>query len=152
MASFPFPHRVRAPELNGGLGWLNTDHPLTLAELRGRIVILDFWTYCCINCMHILPDLKYLEGKYPNELVVIGVHSATFTNEGETENIRQAILRYEIAHPVVNDARFAIWQQYGVRAWPTLLMIDPAGYAVAACPGEGNRARIEADIQLLTWM
>jgi thiol-disulfide isomerase/thioredoxin/DNA-binding beta-propeller fold protein YncE len=152
MPSFPFPHRVRAPELNGGLGWLNTDHPLTLAELRGRIVILDFWTYCCINCMHILPDLKYLEGKYPNELVVIGVHSAKFTNEGETENIRQAILRYEIAHPVVNDARFAIWQQYGVHAWPTLLMIDPAGYAVAAYPGEGNRARIEADIQLLTRM
>lgn len=149
MARSPFRNRVRAPELNGGLGWLNTDHPLSLAELRGRIVLLDFWTYCCINCMHILPDLKILEERYPNELVVIGVHSAKFTNEGQSDNIRQAILRYEIAHPVVNDARFAIWQQYGVRSWPTLLMIDPEGYAVAAYSGEGNLARIDRDIQLL---
>lgn len=149
MAPSPFRNRVRAPELNGGLGWLNTDHPLTLAELRGRIVLLDFWTYCCINCMHILPDLKILEERYPNELVVIGVHSAKFTNEGQTDNIRQAILRYEIAHPVVNDAKFAIWQQYGVRAWPTLMMIDPEGYACAAYSGEGNLARIDRDIQLL---
>ena len=149
MAQSPFRNRVRAPELNGGLGWLNTDHPLSLAELRGRIVLLDFWTYCCINCMHILPDLKALEERYPNELVVIGVHSAKFTNEGQTDTIRQAILRYEIAHPVVNDARFAIWQQYGVRAWPTTVLIDPEGYAVAAYSGEGNRERIDRDIQLL---
>lgn len=149
MVQSPFRNRVRAPELNGGLGWLNTDHPLSLAELRGRIVILDFWTYCCINCMHVLPDLKALEERYPNELVVIGVHSAKFTNEGQSANIRQAILRYEIAHPVVNDAKFAIWQQYGVRAWPTLVMIDPDGYAVAAYSGEGNLERIDRDIQLL---
>src|SRR5947209_16406756 len=145
----PFRNRVRAPELNGGLGWLNTEHPLSLAELRGRIVLLDFWTYCCINCMHILPDLKILEERYPNELVVIGVHSAKFTNEGQNDTIRQAILRYEIAHPVVNDAQFAIWHQYGVRAWPTLVMIDPEGYAVAAYSGEGNIERIDRDIQLL---
>ncbi len=149
MPQSPFRNRVRAPELNGGLGWLNTDHPLSLAEVRGRIVLLDFWTYCCINCMHILPDLKTLEERYPNELVVIGVHSAKFTNEGLSDNIRQAILRYEIGHPVVNDAKFAIWQQYGVRAWPTLLMIDPEGYAVAAYSGEGNLARIDRDIQTL---
>lgn len=149
MAHSPFRNRVRAPELNGGLGWLNTDHPLSLAELRGRIVLLDFWTYCCINCMHILPDLKALEERYPNELVVIGVHSAKFTNEGQSDNIRQAILRYEIGHPVVNDAQFAIWQQYGVRAWPTTVLIDPEGYAVAAYSGEGNRERIDRDIQVL---
>lgn len=83
MTQSPFRNRVRAPELKGGLGWLNTDpnsgYPLSLAALRGRIVLLDFWTYCCINCMHILPDLKALEERYPNELVVIGVHSAKFT-------------------------------------------------------------------------
>jgi thiol-disulfide isomerase/thioredoxin/sugar lactone lactonase YvrE len=149
MPQSPFKNRVRAPELSGGLGWLNSDHPLSLAELRGRIVLLDFWTYCCINCMHILPDLKTLEKRYPNELVVIGVHSAKFTNEGQNENIRQAILRYEIEHPVVNDAKFAIWHQYGVRAWPTLMLIDPEGYAVGAYSGEGNLARIDRDIQLI---
>jgi DNA-binding beta-propeller fold protein YncE/rhodanese-related sulfurtransferase len=149
MPQSPFKNRVRAPELSGGLGWLNSDHPLSLAELRGRIVLLDFWTYCCINCMHTLPDLKTLEERYPNELVVIGIHSAKFTNEGQNENIRQAILRYEINHPVVNDAQFAIWHQYGVRAWPTLVMIDPEGYAVGVYSGEGNLARIDRDIQLL---
>ena len=147
-----FAGRVRAPDLKGGLGWLNTDHPLSLAELKGRIVLLDFWTYCCINCMHILPDLRILEERYPRELVVVGVHSAKFEEEGQTDNIRQAILRYEIAHPVVNDAQFAIWQQYGVRAWPTLVMLDPQGYAVAVYSGEGNIAQMDADIQALIEM
>ncbi len=144
-----FPGRVRAPELRGGLGWLNTDHALSLAELRGRVVLLDFWTYCCINCLHVLPDLKTLEGRYPNELTVIGVHSAKFTEEGRTDNIRQAVLRHEIAHPVVNDAEFAIWGQYAVRAWPTLVLVDPEGYAVASYSGEGNLARMDDDIQSL---
>ena len=85
--------RVRAPELEGGIEWLNTDAPLSLADLRGKIVLLDFWTYCCINCMHVIPELQRLEADFPNELVVIGVHSAKFSNEGESENIRQAILR-----------------------------------------------------------
>src|SRR5262245_23029650 len=72
--------RIRAPELEGGVGWLNTDTPLSLAGLKGKIVLLDFWTYCCINCMHAIPDLKKLEAKYANQLVVIGVHSAKFPN------------------------------------------------------------------------
>lgn len=147
-----FAGRVRAPDLIGGLGWLNTDHPLSLAELKGRIVLLDFWTYCCINCMHIVPDLRTLEERYPRELVVVGVHSAKFAEEGQTENIRQAILRYEIPHPVVNDAKFAIWQQYGVRAWPTLVLLDPQGYAVAVYSGEGNLAQMDDDIQALIAM
>lgn len=99
---------VRAPEFPEGMEWLNTDRPLRLADLRGKVVLLDFWTYCCINCMHILPDLAYLEHKYRNELVVIGVHAAKFANEREADNIRQAILRYEIEHPVVNDYQFQI--------------------------------------------
>ena len=96
--------RRKAPELDGGVAWLNTAGPLKLADLKGKIVLLDFWTFCCINCIHILPDLAKLEKKYAKELVVIGVHSAKFDNEKETENIRKAILRYEIEHPVVNDA------------------------------------------------
>jgi DNA-binding beta-propeller fold protein YncE len=130
--------RVRAPELTGGRGWLNTDKPLTLAALKGKVVLLDFWTYGCINCIHIIPDLKRLEHKYPNQLVVIGVHSAKFENEKDTENIRRIILRYELEHPVYNDADYKVWQSYGVRAWPTQVLIDPAGYVIGTVSGEGN--------------
>jgi sugar lactone lactonase YvrE/thiol-disulfide isomerase/thioredoxin len=133
----PMQERLTAPDFPEGLEWLNTDRPLTLRDLRGKVVLLDFWTYCCINCMHILPDLKRLEQKYERELVVIGVHSAKFFTEQESRNIRQAILRYEIEHPVVNDSRMLIWQQYGVRAWPTLVLIDPQGRIVYARAGEG---------------
>jgi thiol-disulfide isomerase/thioredoxin len=130
--------RVRAPELKGGRGWLNTDKPLSLAALKGKVVLLDFWTYGCINCIHIIPDLKRLEHKYANQLVVIGVHSAKFENEKDTENIRRIILRYEIEHPVYNDAEFAVWRSYTVSAWPTQVLIDPAGYIIGGITGEGN--------------
>src|ERR1041384_5681582 len=141
--------RVRAPELEGGRGWLNTDAPLSLAGLRGKIVLLDFWTYCCVNCMHVIPDLKKLEAKYANQLVVIGVHSAKFPNEGESDNIRQAILRYEIEHPVVNDREFLIWRRYGPRSWPTLVLIDPDGYVVGGISGEGHYDKLDHVISQL---
>jgi thiol-disulfide isomerase/thioredoxin len=131
--------RVRAPEFPQNYPWLNTDKPLSIKQLKGRVLILDFWTYCCINCLHILPDLKYLEDKYQDSLTIIGVHSAKFDNEKETENIRQAILRYDIKHPVIVDSGFRIWQEYTVRAWPTLIVIDPEGYAIASISGEGKR-------------
>ena len=136
--AMPQEGRVRAPELEGGRGWLNTDKPLSLASLRGKVVLLDFWTYGCINCIHIIPDLKRLEAKYANQLVVIGVHSAKFENEKETDNIRRIILRYEIEHPVINDADFRIWEAYAVSGWPTLVLIDPAGYVIGSVSGEGN--------------
>ena len=130
---------IHAPELAGAVEWLNVPHPLTLKkDLRGKIVLLDFWTYGCINCMHVLPDLKRLEHKYRDELVVIGIHSAKFTNERQSDNIRRIITRYGIEHPVANDADFKIWRAYGVRAWPTLVLIDPAGYVVATASGEGK--------------
>lgn len=119
------------------LDWLNTERPLTLKDLRGKVVVLDFWTYGCINCMHVIPDLKRLEAKYPDELVVIGVHAAKFEHERETENIRRIVLRYELEHPVVNDGDFTVWRTYGVRAWPTLVIIDPAGNVVGKQSGEG---------------
>jgi DNA-binding beta-propeller fold protein YncE len=141
--------RVRAPEITGGRGWLNTDKPLSLQALKGKIVLLDFWTYGCINCIHIIPDLKKLEAKYPNQLVVIGVHSAKFQNEKETENIRRIILRYELEHPVYNDSEYAVWQSYGVRAWPTQVLIDPAGYVVGSVSGEGNYQVIDRAVEQL---
>jgi sugar lactone lactonase YvrE len=128
---------VNAPEFPADLEWVNVDHPLSLRQLRGKVVLLDFWTYCCINCMHILPDLKKLEEKYKDELVVIGVHSAKFSTEQETDNIRQAVLRYDITHPVVNDADMTVWRSYGVRAWPTVVLIDPTGKIVLTRSGEG---------------
>ena len=135
--------RVRAPELPQQYPWLNTEYPLSLQQLKGRFVLLDFWTYCCINCLHVLPDLKYLEQKYKESLTVIGVHSAKFDNEKEVENIRQAILRYDIEHPVLVDSGFNIWQQYAVRAWPTLVLIDPQGYYLGSVSGEGHRDELD---------
>jgi DNA-binding beta-propeller fold protein YncE/thiol-disulfide isomerase/thioredoxin len=127
-------------------GWLNTSRPLETQDLQGRIILLDFWTYCCINCMHVIPDLKYLEDKFGSQLTVIGIHSAKFNNEKDSENIRQAILRYSIHHPVVNDRDFSIWNAFGANAWPTFMLINPKGTIQATYSGEGNRAALERDI------
>ncbi len=132
----PFSRRYQAPALDGNVEWINTAGPIDLRQLRGKFVLLDFWTYCCINCMHILPELKKLEHAYPNEIVVIGVHSAKFENEQDTKNIREAIARYEIEHPVINDARHEIWNKYEVQSWPTLCVIDPEGKLVIRSSGE----------------
>lgn len=130
--------RIPAPEISGGTAWFNVSNPLSIAELKGKVILLDFWTYCCINCMHIIPDLKKLEAKYSSELVVIGVHAAKFNNERDNENIRNAVLRYGIEHPVVADNNFIIWKAYGVKAWPTLVLIDPEGNIVGSDTGEGH--------------
>ncbi|MCP3974738.1 MAG: redoxin domain-containing protein [bacterium] len=126
-----------APPFPEGLDWLNTGGPLALSDLRGKVVLLDFWTYGCINCIHIIPDLKRLEEEYAEELVVIGVHSAKFLNEGETDNIRDVVLRYGVEHPVVNDRDFEVWRTWGANAWPTTVLIDPAGNVVGGHSGEG---------------
>jgi len=136
-ATDPAAYRTPAPEFPEGLDWLNVDEPLDLASLRGKIVLLDFWTYGCINCIHIIPDLKRLEAEFPDELVVIGVHSAKFDNESNTDNIREITRRYDLRHPVVNDADFEVWNSWGARAWPTVALIDPEGNAVGIHAGEG---------------
>ena len=130
--------RIHAPDLTGAVDWLNVPRPLSLKDLRGKVVLLDFWTYGCVNCMHVIPELRRLEEKYRNELVVIGVHSAKFTNERASENLRRILVRYDIDHPVANDAEFRIWREYGARAWPTMVLIDPEGYVVATASGEGK--------------
>ena len=145
------PDRTLAPSLDHGFAWLNADRPLDFRrELQGHVVLLDFWTYCCINCMHVLPDLAYLEDKYQDEpFVVIGVHSNKFTNEGTRQNVRSAILRYDIAHPVVVDEDMRIWRSFGVNSWPTRVLIDPKGYVVGVGPGEGLRREFEDAIATL---
>ncbi|MBL0176600.1 MAG: redoxin domain-containing protein [Ignavibacteria bacterium] len=128
---------VHAPEFPAQLEWLNTDAPRPLASLRGKFVLLDFWSYCCINCLHILPDLAKLEARYADELVVIGVHSGKFETERGTNSIRNAIMRYGIAHAVVNDADYEVWNAYAVHGWPTTVLITPAGRIISQRSGEG---------------
>ena len=135
--------RVRAPELRGAGGWINTDHPLALRELRGRVVLLDFWTFCCINCLRVIEELRPLEERFGDRLVVIGVHSPKFPHESDHAAVARAVARHRIAHPVLDDPELETWQQYGVRAWPTLLVIDPDGYVAATASGEGNGPALE---------
>jgi thiol-disulfide isomerase/thioredoxin len=123
------------PSLEGGVGWINSG-PINLAELKGKIVLLDFWTYCCINCHHVLPTLARLEAKYKNELVIIGVHSGKFDAERNSENIRRKVAEYRIKHPVVNDANMVIWERFQVSSWPTLVLITPDGKFAGARGGE----------------
>jgi len=140
----PFARRVPVPPLPADAKWLNTSRPLGWKDLRGKFVLVDFWTYCCINCMHILPELEKLEEKYPDTLVVIGVHSAKFDSEKEAENVAEAIRRYHITHPVINDDEHVLWRRFAVRAWPTVLLIDPEGYAVWGTSGEITFAQVDA--------
>ena len=140
---------VNAPEFPKGLAWFNTDYPLLLNDFKGKIVLLDFWTYCCINCHHVLPDLKRLESEYPNELVVIGVHSAKFSSEKDSDNIREAVLRHKIQHPVVNDYEMTVWRNFAIRSWPSFVLLNPAGRIVGQSSGEGIYAKIQPIIEQL---
>ena len=142
----PFSRRLDVPDFPKGMTWINS-RPLSKRDLKGKFVILDFWTYCCINCIHILPELKKLEKAYPNELVVIGVHSAKFDAEKDSKNIEEAVMRYEIEHPVVNDASHFIWNTYGVRSWPSVLLIDPEGKAIWGHSGEITFDQINAQLR-----
>ena len=136
-------HAVLATGGTGG--WVNTARPLTAEDFKGRLVLLDFWTYGCINCMQVIPDLDYLEKKFP-QLLVIGVHSAKYTGEGLNDRIKKAAERFAIHHPVMNDNDYKIWDQFGVQAWPTLVLLDGAGKEISRYAGEGHRDELERDI------
>lgn len=130
--------RVRASELVGR-NWLNTGgKSLDLEALRGKIVLLDFWTFCCINCLHVLDELRPLEDQYSDVLVTVGVHSPKFEHEADPVALAAAVERYEIHHPVLDDPELDTWKAYTARAWPTLVVIDPEGYIVAHLSGEGH--------------
>ncbi len=130
--------------------WLNIEKPLSMEDLEGYIVVLDFWTYCCINCMHMLEELDLIERKYSDKpVIVIGIHSAKFYNEQVKENIESAIERYEINHPVIIDKEMRIWRDYNINAWPTIVILDPKGNIVYKEAGEGQGAYIEDTINVL---
>src|SRR3954447_7702392 len=136
--------RVRAPELHGAGGWINTTGPLSLQALRGKIVLLDFWTFCCVNCLHVLDELRPLERRYGDVLVTIGVHSPKFEHEADADALAAAVERYEVHHPVLDDPELVTWQADTARAWPTLVLVDPEGYVVAQYAGEGHAHAIDA--------
>ncbi|EFJ50214.1 hypothetical protein VOLCADRAFT_80356 [Volvox carteri f. nagariensis] len=138
------------PDFPRGADWLNsapltlTGPPTSRGSLAGRVVLLDFWTYCCINCIHALPDLAELETQFASAPVaVVGVHSAKFDNEKDSSAIRAAVLRYDISHPVVNDRGMAVWAALGVSSWPTLAVVSPGGKLIAMLSGEGHRQDLE---------
>ena len=140
---------VPAPLFGADKEWLNVSRTLASErDLAGKLVLLDFWTYCCINCMHVLPDLAWLEERFAGEpFTVVGVHSAKFANERDVQRVREAVLREGIAHPVVVDRDFDIWKRFGVRAWPTLVLVGPDGRMLGQVSGEGQRAVLDALIE-----
>jgi DNA-binding beta-propeller fold protein YncE len=132
-----FAAAATAPEIaKPGLQWFNVAAPIPIESLRGRIVILDFWTEGCINCIHIIPILRGIEEKFPDKVAVIGVHSPKFAEEKNAGSVEDAIQRYEIHHPIVHDPSLSIWKEYGVQAWPTLVIIGPDGNVLGQLPGE----------------
>lgn len=145
-----FPPLSKAPDFPENFEWINTDEPLSASKLRGHVVVLDFWTYCCINCMHTLPTLAHLEEKYKGKPVVfIGVHSGKFFTEQDAKNVKNAVARYEIRHPVVVDKEMHIWSKFQVSAWPTIIVIDPTGTVIYKKSGEGQKNEIDDTIEVL---
>lgn len=141
---------TKAAEFPPDFDWINTKEPLSIEKLKGHVIVLDFWTYCCINCMHTLPILAELEKKYEGQPVVfIGVHSAKFFNEQDKKNIEQAVARYEISHPVIVDKKMTVWNGFGVTGWPTIVIIDPNGTLVYRQSGEGQKDTMEDTIDVL---
>lgn len=136
---------LAVPEFPEGLEWLNTEEPLSIyRDLCGKVVILDFFTYCCINCIHVLPDLHALERTFSDTdgLLIVGVHSAKFPNEKVLDNIKSAVLRYNITHPVVNDTDASLWQELEVSCWPTLVILGPRGNLLFSLIGEGHKDKL----------
>ncbi len=140
--------RVRAPELVGAGGWVNAD-ALALADLRGKLVLLDFWTTGCVNCLHVAEELRGLERRYADVLVVVGVHSPKFPHERDHDAVRAAVARHRIEHSVLDDPGLVTWDAYGVRAWPTLVLVDATGRVALTVAGEGHGARLAEAIDVL---
>jgi thiol-disulfide isomerase/thioredoxin len=138
-----------APEFAGIDKWLNSD-PLTMQQLRGKVVLVDFWTYTCINCIHVLPYVKTWNQKYKDQgLVVVGVHTPEYPFEGNTDNVKTAIKRFDITFPVAQDNSYATWRAYDNQYWPAFYLVDKKGHVVYTHFGEGDYEQTEAKIKAL---
>jgi len=143
------PDHGPAPEISGS-SWVNSDVALRLEELRGQVVLLEMWTFGCINCQHVIPSLREWHASYADQgLVIIGNHYPEFGYERELANLRDAVQRLEIAYPVVQDNDGANWRAYHNHYWPTLYLIDKRGHLRYQHIGEGEYAKTEAAIQAL---
>lgn len=141
--------RTNSVEFPAGLPWVNVTEPLTMQQLKGKVVLLDFWTYGCVNCIHVIPDLHKLEHKYGNKLAVVSVHSPKFDNEKQLSTLTSIVRRYGMQHAVVNDVDFQLWRSYAVRAWPTFVLIGPDGKYVGQTSGEGRYDVLDQAIEQL---
>ncbi|RZI84590.1 MAG: cytochrome c biogenesis protein DipZ [Rubrivivax sp.] len=136
-----------APELAGIDQWLNTA-PLSMARLKGKVVLIDFWTYGCVNCVRTLPHIQQLHARYSAQgLVVIGVHTPEFAFERSIDNVRAAVQRHGLGYPVAQDNRYQTWNAYGNRYWPAQYLVDRQGRIVYRHFGEGDEAQIEQQVQ-----
>ena len=135
--------RIKAPEFPDSTEWLNTDEPVRLENYRGKVILLDFWSYCHTNCLQSQADLQYLEKKYSDGLVVVGIHSPKFAHERETASINKAITRQRVQHPVINDAKYDLWKRFRIKSWPSLIVIDTDGYILGVLSGPGRRQQID---------
>jgi thiol-disulfide isomerase/thioredoxin len=136
--------RIHAPDLTSAAAWLNAERPISLRDLRGQVVLLDFWTHCCINCLHVLPVLRDLEERHAADpLAVIGVHTGKFDAENDARHVLAAMERHGVEHPVAMDEGQAIWSAFAVRSWPTLVLLRPDGTIAAVAPGEPDPAELE---------
>ncbi|MGH8787210.1 MAG: thioredoxin family protein [Cupriavidus necator] len=137
----------KAPEFTGIDKWLNSE-PLTVAGLRGKVVLVDFWTYSCINCINTLPHVRQWYDKYRDKgLVVVGVHTPEFPFEKSTANVQAALKRFDIRYPVAQDNAYATWNAWRNQYWPALYLVDANGTVVYKHFGEGQYAQTEAAIQ-----
>ncbi|CAI2361760.1 unnamed protein product [Moneuplotes crassus] len=130
--------------------WFNTE-PLSLRkELKDKLVVIDFWTYCCINCLHVLPDLEWLENKYSDEagIAFVGCHSAKFSNEKESDKVQEAVRKYDVKHPVFNDKEMIFWEQLERNSWPSIAILSPDGVPILFLSGEGHRERINLFLEV----
>jgi len=140
-----------APELKNKYGkWINTDKEITMEDLKGKVVLIEFWTFGCYNCTNTLPYLNKWYDKYKSdEFELIGVHCPEFDNERNYENVKASVERLGIRYPVLTDNEFSIWKEYDVHAWPTIFLIDKKGVIRYKKVGEGKYDKTEQMINEL---
>lgn len=140
----------KAPEFTGITGYINTNSTIKLADLKGKVVLVHFWTYPCINCIHTIPHLNEWYQKYSNKgLVIVGVQTPEFSDEKNIDNVKAAVNNFQIKYPVILDNNYATWNAYGNNYWPRDYLVDNEGYIRYSHIGEGDYAQTEQMIQLL---